>query len=147
MVTVEVVEIAEEADGIKSSRFEPRARDERLARYEARADRRDQADRRHPPMFPSCRAYGSARCYFALRESHASLRFAAPAARDGTRGSTISDVVEGGGVPIDTSCREGICGTCIAPVRDGVPDHRDYFLTAEVPGTDQRVVDRAVTYR
>ncbi|WP_033292450.1 PDR/VanB family oxidoreductase [Amycolatopsis jejuensis] len=44
---------------------------------------------------------------------------------------SIAEVLEDGGVPIDTSCREGICGTCIATVREGVPDHRDHCLTAK----------------
>lgn len=35
------------------------------------------------------------------------------------------------GVPVDTSCEQGICGTCLTVVKSGVPDHRDAFLMPE----------------
>ncbi|MPY57096.1 PDR/VanB family oxidoreductase [Streptomyces spongiae] len=44
---------------------------------------------------------------------------------------TIAEVLEAGGVPLDTSCREGICGTCVLRVLDGEPDHRDHCLSAK----------------
>ncbi|MFK0113239.1 PDR/VanB family oxidoreductase [Streptomyces sp. NPDC091217] len=44
---------------------------------------------------------------------------------------SIADVLEENGVPIDTSCREGICGTCVLQVIEGEPDHRDHCLTAK----------------
>lgn len=42
---------------------------------------------------------------------------------------SIAEVLEENGFPVDTSCREGICGTCVLPVLDGEPDHRDNCLT------------------
>ena len=30
-----------------------------------------------------------------------------------------------------TSCEQGVCGTCLTRVLDGVPDHRDLYLTPE----------------
>ncbi|WP_332751236.1 PDR/VanB family oxidoreductase [Hydrogenophaga sp.] len=42
---------------------------------------------------------------------------------------TIVDALREHGVVIETACEQGICGTCITPVLDGVPDHRDAFLT------------------
>jgi vanillate O-demethylase ferredoxin subunit len=33
------------------------------------------------------------------------------------------------GIDIARSCEAGVCGTCLTGVLDGVPDHRDYFLT------------------
>ncbi|MFG2780207.1 PDR/VanB family oxidoreductase [Streptomyces prunicolor] len=44
---------------------------------------------------------------------------------------SIAEVLEDNGVPLDTSCREGICGTCVLRVLDGEPDHRDHCLTAK----------------
>ena len=41
----------------------------------------------------------------------------------------ILEVLEANGVAIDSSCREGICGTCETPVRSGSVDHRDWVLT------------------
>ncbi len=35
------------------------------------------------------------------------------------------------GVFIPVSCEEGICGTCLTGVVDGIPDHRDSYLTDE----------------
>ncbi|MCJ7858437.1 PDR/VanB family oxidoreductase [Corynebacterium kalidii] len=43
---------------------------------------------------------------------------------------SIVDVLNENGAEIDTSCREGICGTCIMEVLEGTPDHRDNVLTA-----------------
>jgi len=44
-------------------------------------------------------------------------------------GVPIIDVLREGGIEILTSCEQGVCGTCIARVIDGVPEHRDLFLT------------------
>ncbi|MFC0450541.1 PDR/VanB family oxidoreductase [Rhodococcus jostii] len=44
-------------------------------------------------------------------------------------GKSIAEVLEENDIEIDTSCREGICGTCILDVLGGEPDHRDNCLT------------------
>jgi vanillate O-demethylase ferredoxin subunit len=33
------------------------------------------------------------------------------------------------GIEVPVSCEQGVCGTCITAVLDGVPDHRDMFLS------------------
>ena len=43
---------------------------------------------------------------------------------------SIVDVLEENGCDVDTSCQEGICGTCIMQVLSGEPEHRDHVLTA-----------------
>lgn len=43
---------------------------------------------------------------------------------------TIVEVLNEAGADIDTSCEEGICGTCIMQVLEGGVDHRDSVLTA-----------------
>lgn len=35
------------------------------------------------------------------------------------------------GVTVATSCEQGVCGTCLTRVIEGVPDHRDLYLTPE----------------
>lgn len=35
------------------------------------------------------------------------------------------------GIEIETSCEQGVCGTCLTGVLEGIPDHRDVFLTDE----------------
>ena len=44
---------------------------------------------------------------------------------------SVLELVEAAGVPITTSCYEGVCGSCVAQVLEGVPDHRDSVLTLE----------------
>lgn len=44
---------------------------------------------------------------------------------------SVLELVEAAGVPITTSCYEGVCGSCVAQVLEGVPDHRDSVLTSE----------------
>lgn len=41
---------------------------------------------------------------------------------------SVLELVEDAGVPITTSCYEGVCGSCRARVLEGVPDHRDSVL-------------------
>lgn len=43
---------------------------------------------------------------------------------------SIVDVLQENGCDVDTSCQEGICGTCIMQVLSGRPEHRDNVLTA-----------------
>jgi ferredoxin-NADP reductase len=42
---------------------------------------------------------------------------------------SIVEVLQENGCDVDTSCQEGICGTCIMQVLDGSPEHRDNVLT------------------
>jgi ferredoxin-NADP reductase len=46
----------------------------------------------------------------------------------GTR-ETLLEALEGAGVPIASSCRVGMCGTCEMRVLDGTPEHRDRCLS------------------
>lgn len=41
----------------------------------------------------------------------------------------IIDVLAQAGIHIDTSCKEGICGTCVVPMLEGEADHRDNCLS------------------
>jgi vanillate O-demethylase ferredoxin subunit len=65
-------------------------------------------------------------------------------------GSTIVDVLAGAGIVIDTSCREGICGTCVVPLLDGTPDHRDNCLSKKEKAANDQIclcVSRACSAR
>ncbi|MPY59564.1 PDR/VanB family oxidoreductase [Streptomyces spongiae] len=44
---------------------------------------------------------------------------------------SVLEAVEEAGVAVDSSCREGTCGTCETDVLDGRPDHRDSLLTED----------------
>jgi ferredoxin-NADP reductase len=54
-------------------------------------------------------------------------------------GVTILDVLTQAGISIDTSCREGICGTCIVPVLEGEPDHRDNCLSRKEKAANDQI--------
>jgi len=41
---------------------------------------------------------------------------------------TIIDALDKTGIHVPRSCGEGTCGTCLTPVLEGIPDHRDSFL-------------------
>ena len=42
---------------------------------------------------------------------------------------SIADALCAHGIDVVTSCREGVCGTCLTGVIVGTPDHRDAFLS------------------
>lgn len=46
-------------------------------------------------------------------------------------GQSIMAALKTVGVRVDVSCEQGVCGTCICDVLDGIPDHRDSYLTDE----------------
>lgn len=46
-------------------------------------------------------------------------------------GVSITEALEMNGIDIPISCEEGWCGTCMTRVIDGVPDHRDTFLSPQ----------------
>lgn len=41
----------------------------------------------------------------------------------------LIDVLHGNGHPVMCSCTQGICGSCITPVLEGVPEHRDAVMS------------------
>ncbi|RQO36413.1 oxidoreductase [Herminiimonas sp. KBW02] len=43
---------------------------------------------------------------------------------------TIVEVLAQHGIHIETSCEQGVCGTCLTAVLEGIPDHKDVYLTA-----------------
>ncbi|SEI17634.1 PDR/VanB family oxidoreductase [Pseudomonas asplenii] len=44
---------------------------------------------------------------------------------------TVVQVLESHGIEIAVSCEQGICGTCLTHVLEGIPEHRDLFLTEQ----------------
>jgi ferredoxin-NADP reductase len=44
---------------------------------------------------------------------------------------SIAEALDEAGVDVPTSCREGTCGTCETAVLDGIPDHRDSYLSED----------------
>lgn len=46
-------------------------------------------------------------------------------------GCSVIQVLAEQGIDVPYSCEEGVCGTCLTRVLEGVPDHRDLYLTDE----------------
>jgi len=46
-------------------------------------------------------------------------------------GQTVLQALSSAGVEIEFACEQGVCGTCLTRVLQGVPDHKDSYLTPE----------------
>ncbi|QBE61639.1 PDR/VanB family oxidoreductase [Pseudoduganella lutea] len=46
-------------------------------------------------------------------------------------GRTVVQVLADHGVDVPVSCEQGVCGTCLTRVLDGVPEHHDLYQTEE----------------
>lgn len=53
---------------------------------------------------------------------------------------TILDTLLQAGQEVFWSCREGICGTCATAVLEGVPDHRDDFLSDKEKSANDQIM-------
>lgn len=62
---------------------------------------------------------------FIVRLARSGRECAIPADR------SIVQALRDNGVDVETSCEQGVCGTCLTGLLEGLPDHRDVFLTDE----------------
>ncbi|MES2257398.1 MAG: Rieske 2Fe-2S domain-containing protein [Pseudomonadota bacterium] len=62
---------------------------------------------------------------FRVRLQSTGAEFQVPA------GVSLSDALKEHGVAIETSCEQGVCGTCRTGVIDGEPEHRDVYLNEQ----------------
>ncbi|WP_097303096.1 PDR/VanB family oxidoreductase [Pseudomonas chlororaphis] len=76
--------------------------------------------------------------YFAAApvDTHADGSFSVKVASSGQvfevpADKSVVQVLESHGIEIAMSCEQGICGTCLTRVLEGVPEHRDLFLTED----------------
>jgi vanillate O-demethylase ferredoxin subunit len=44
---------------------------------------------------------------------------------------TVVEALREVGVEVETSCEQGVCGTCLTRVLEGEPDHKDMYLTPD----------------
>jgi vanillate O-demethylase ferredoxin subunit len=78
----------------------------------------------HAEYFGADPAASAAPCQpFMVRLQRSDRSFEVPAHR------SIAEVLEQHGMGVPTSCREGVCGTCVTGLVDGQADHRDAFLS------------------
>lgn len=52
---------------------------------------------------------------------------------------TIAEVLLAAGVDVSVACEQGICGTCLSDVLEGIPDHRDLVQSDEEKGENARI--------
>ena len=84
--------------------------------------------------------------YFAAKEAAATDgSYVVELARSGRTvpvqpGRTLLESLEGAGVEVLYSCREGICGTCEVKVLAGTPDHRDLVLSEAERAANNRIM-------
>jgi tetrachlorobenzoquinone reductase len=55
-------------------------------------------------------------------------------------GKTILDALLDAGIAASYACTEGVCGTCETRVIEGIPDHRDQFLSKEEQGANKTMM-------
>jgi tetrachlorobenzoquinone reductase len=55
-------------------------------------------------------------------------------------GRTILDALLDAGIAANYACTEGVCGTCETRVLDGIPDHRDQFLSKEEQAANKTIM-------
>ncbi|WP_129271817.1 PDR/VanB family oxidoreductase [Bradyrhizobium betae] len=55
-------------------------------------------------------------------------------------GKSILDALLEAGIAASFSCMEGVCGTCETRVLEGIPDHRDQFLSEEEQATNKTMI-------
>ena len=55
-------------------------------------------------------------------------------------GASLLDGLRNAGVDLPSSCEQGACGTCVAPVLDGEPDHQDVYLKASERAAGDRLL-------
>jgi vanillate monooxygenase ferredoxin subunit len=47
------------------------------------------------------------------------------------RGTSVTEALLCAGIKVNTSCEQGVCGSCLTRVLEGTPDHRDLYLTPD----------------
>jgi vanillate O-demethylase ferredoxin subunit len=55
-------------------------------------------------------------------------------------GKTILNALLDAGIAANYACTEGVCGTCETRVIEGIPDHRDQFLSNEEQAANDTIM-------
>ncbi len=70
---------------------------------------------------------------FTVRAARSGKSFDVPADK------SLAEVLLSNGIEIPLSCEQGVCGTCLISVLEGVPDHRDLCLSPEEQGSNRQM--------
>jgi len=55
-------------------------------------------------------------------------------------GTSLLEALEAAGKPVPNMCRRGVCGECVLPLLDGMPEHRDLYLTDEEKSANDAIM-------
>lgn len=50
---------------------------------------------------------------------------------------SAAQAMSSAGLSVSLSCEQGICGSCLTPIVDGIPDHHDHFQTEPEKATNR----------
>jgi len=89
-------------------------------------------DRVHKEFFAADPIDQSADAPFEVELAKSGRVFQIPAER------TVFEVLDEAGIEIESSCEQGVCGTCVTRVLKGIPEHRDKFLTVAEHAANDR---------
>jgi vanillate O-demethylase ferredoxin subunit len=53
---------------------------------------------------------------------------------------SIAQVLMDAGLPLEVSCEQGVCGTCLTDVIEGTPDHRDMYLNDDEKRANKQIL-------
>ncbi|WP_047529684.1 PDR/VanB family oxidoreductase [Pseudomonas sp. 11/12A] len=84
-----------------------------------------QEDCLHREYFAAVPVDSSLDGFFSVKVASSGQVFDIPADK------TVVQVLERHGIEIAVSCEQGVCGTCMTRVLEGIPEHRDLFLTEQ----------------
>ncbi len=59
---------------------------------------------------------------------------------DVSAGKTLLQAILDAKVDVNYACSQGVCGTCLTPVLEGQPDHRDNYLTDEERASNSMIM-------
>lgn len=71
---------------------------------------------------------------FVVRADRSGLDVTVPADK------TVAQALLDAGIDVPLSCEQGVCGTCLTRVLEGVPEHRDVFLTPQERAANDRML-------
>jgi vanillate O-demethylase ferredoxin subunit len=86
----------------------------------------------HKEFFAAAPVDQSADTPFEVELARSGQVFRIPAER------TVFEVLDEAGIEIESSCEQGVCGTCVTRVLAGIPEHRDQFLTLAEQAANDR---------
>ncbi|MFW6749593.1 PDR/VanB family oxidoreductase [Pseudomonas glycinae] len=89
-------------------------------------------DRVHREFFAAAPVDASADSPFEVQLASTGRIFYIPADR------TVFEVLDEAGIAIESSCEQGVCGTCVTGLLEGIADHRDQFMTAAEHAANDR---------